>query len=54
MLKKLIANENKSKPLSDRALAEKMTELGFPLARRTVAKYREFLNISNASGRKEY
>ena len=50
----IIAQEDKKKPYSDRVLAELLTKQGFPLARRTVAKYREQLNIPGTSGRKEY
>ena len=44
-LRDIINNENKQKPLSDDALAKVMKEKGFPIARRTVAKYREQLNL---------
>ena len=44
-LKELISKEEKSKPLSDDALAAAMKEQGFPIARRTVAKYREQMGI---------
>jgi RNA polymerase sigma-54 factor len=44
-LKELISKEEKSKPLSDDALASAMKEQGFPIARRTVAKYREQMGI---------
>ena len=53
-LMSVIAQEDKKKPYSDRVLAERLTKQGFPLARRTVAKYREQLNIPGTSGRKEY
>ena len=44
-LKAVIEKEDKSKPLSDEALTKLMKEKGFPIARRTIAKYREQLNI---------
>lgn len=44
--------ENKSKPLTDEALMELLKEKGYPIARRTVAKYREQLNIPVARLRK--
>lgn len=44
-LKTVIEKEDKSKPLSDEALTKLMKEKGFPIARRTIAKYREQLNI---------
>ena len=52
-LREIIDNENKRKPLSDDALAKVMKEKGFPIARRTVAKYREQLNLPVARLRKE-
>lgn len=45
MLRELIAEENPAKPYSDEELAELLHERGLPLARRTVAKYREALGI---------
>ena len=45
MLRELIAEENSAKPYSDEELAELLHERGLPLARRTVAKYREALGI---------
>lgn len=45
MLRELIAEENPLKPYSDEELAELLNERGLPLARRTVAKYREALGI---------
>ncbi|MCK6143609.1 RNA polymerase factor sigma-54 [Prevotella intermedia] len=53
VLREIIDNENKQKPLSDDALAKVMKEKGFPIARRTVAKYREQLNLPVARLRKE-
>lgn len=52
-LKELIDKEKKEKPLSDDALAAEMKKLGYPIARRTVAKYREQLGIPVARLRKE-
>lgn len=40
-----IEQEDKSDPLSDEALSELLKEQGYPIARRTVSKYREILNI---------
>lgn len=51
-LKDLIAQEEASTPLSDDALAAEMKRRGFPIARRTVAKYREQLGIPVARLRK--
>ena len=52
MLKKLIAAENPGKPLSDSKLAGMIGAEGINVARRTVAKYRKSLLISNSSERK--
>lgn len=48
-----IAEENKRKPLTDDRLAKILLEKGYPIARRTVAKYREQLDIPVARLRKE-
>lgn len=53
-LKKIIDGENKQKPLSDRALTDLLNKQGYALARRTVTKYREKINIPVARLRKEY
>ncbi len=53
ILSDLIDNENKKKPLSDELLTELLQERGYNIARRTVAKYREQLNIPVARLRKE-
>ncbi len=53
ILSDLIDNENKRKPFSDQKLTEALTEKGYNIARRTVAKYREQLNIPVARLRKE-
>ena len=46
MIRNLIDAENPRKPLSDAKLAEMLKTSGVPVARRTVAKYREAMNIS--------
>ncbi|WP_256381166.1 hypothetical protein [Blautia sp. Marseille-P3201T] len=53
-LKDVIENEDKKNPYSDRALAEKLQEMGIDISRRTIAKYRNSMNISEALGRKVY
>ncbi len=53
-LNEMISDEDKSSPLSDQRLSELMTEAGFKLARRTVAKYREQLGLATARMRKVY
>lgn len=52
-LRELIERESKKKPLSDDKLAKDMKKLGYEIARRTVAKYREQMNIPVARLRKE-
>ena len=51
-LKKLISCEPMNNPLSDEALVSKLQHEGINLARRTVAKYRELLNIPSSSIRR--
>jgi len=46
--------EDKSAPLSDDALVEKLKERGIEIARRTVAKYRAQLGIQSARLRREF
>jgi len=53
-LREVVDAEDKAKPLSDEALVEKLKERGLDIARRTVAKYREQLNIPPARLRKAY
>src|SRR3954447_11358766 len=53
ILSNLIEGEDKKKPLSDERLTELLQEKGYNIARRTVAKYREQLNIPVARLRKE-
>ena len=53
ILKEIIDNEDKTKPLSDIELSNKLLEKGYKIARRTVSKYREQLEISVARLRKE-
>lgn len=54
MLKRMIADEPTSKPLSDSKLATLLQDEGIQVARRTVAKYRESLNIPSSSDRKRF
>lgn len=53
ILDDLISNEDKRKPLTDEKLGQLLREKGYNIARRTVAKYREQLNIPVARLRKE-
>jgi RNA polymerase sigma-54 factor len=53
ILQECVDNEHKRKPLTDEQLMEILQEKGYPIARRTVAKYREQLGIPVARLRKE-
>lgn len=53
-LREVIDEENKSKPLSDEAISKALKEKGIEIARRTVAKYRDQLNIPSARMRKQF
>ena len=52
-LKQIIDNEDKAKPLSDIELSKGLSEKGYKVARRTVSKYREQLDLPVARLRKE-
>jgi RNA polymerase sigma-54 factor len=51
MIKKLIGEEKAARPLSDQVLAAELNRRGINVARRTVAKYREALNIPSSNDR---
>jgi len=51
-LQELVSNEDKTAPLSDDDLVGKMTAEGFPIARRTITKYRKMLNIPSSRQRR--
>lgn len=53
-LREIIDNEDKSKPLNDEELAEELEKHGLDIARRTVAKYRNLMDIPPARKRREY
>jgi RNA polymerase sigma-54 factor len=53
LLKEIIENEDKRKPLTDDNLTKLLKEKGYPIARRTIAKYREQMGIPVARLRKE-
>lgn len=53
-LKAIIGNEDKTNPLNDDQIVDKLKEQGIEIARRTVAKYRKILNIAPARQRREY
>lgn len=52
-VQEIVDNENKQKPHSDQTIAQKLKERGYKVARRTVSKYREQLNIPVARLRKQ-
>jgi RNA polymerase sigma-54 factor len=54
MIRKLIGEEVPVKPLSDQALAAELNKRGIEVARRTVAKYREALNIPSSNDRSRF
>jgi len=53
ILQNVIGEEDKRKPLPDDKLADILKEKGYPIARRTIAKYREQLDIPVARMRKK-
>jgi RNA polymerase sigma-54 factor len=53
LLKQVVDEEDKKKPLSDEDLARLLTERGTPIARRTITKYREQMMIPAARLRRE-
>lgn len=53
-IKKIIGAEDKHKPLSDQKIADLLKTQGTKIARRTVTKYRENMNIPSTTMRKEY
>jgi RNA polymerase sigma-54 factor len=53
-LREVIEHEDKSNPLSDEDLVTKLNEAGYPVARRTVTKYRKMLNIPSSRQRKDW
>ena len=53
-LLELLDKEDKSNPLSDEVLVAKLNEAGYPVARRTVTKYRKMLNIPSSRQRKDW
>ena len=52
LIKQMVAEENPKKPLSDNQITEVLCKQGIVVARRTIAKYRESLNIPAANQRK--
>jgi RNA polymerase sigma-54 factor len=54
MIADIIKAEDTKRPYSDQKIVDMLEEKGIQLARRTVAKYREQLNILPSSKRKKY
>jgi RNA polymerase sigma-54 factor len=52
-IRKLIGGENPIKPMSDNQIAQLLSDDGVKIARRTIAKYREAMNIPSSSDRKK-
>jgi len=53
-LQELVDNEDKTKPHSDDALVELMKAAGFKVARRTITKYRQRMNIPSSRQRRDW
>ena len=53
-IKEMIDKEDTSKPLSDQNISNELNLLGIKISRRTIAKYRDDLNISGSSKRKRF
>jgi RNA polymerase sigma-54 factor len=53
-LMELIGNEDKANPLSDEELVTRLNDAGYPVARRTVTKYRKMLKIPSSRQRKDW
>ena len=54
LIKQLVGAEDSKKPLSDSRISDILSQQGFVVARRTIAKYRESLQISSANLRKSF
>ena len=54
MIREMITDEDPSKPLSDDTLSRMLKEKGYDVARRTVMKYRESMNIPSSQGRRKH
>lgn len=52
MIKKMVGDESSAKPISDSKIADTLSRQGIHVARRTIAKYRELMNIPPSSQRK--
>lgn len=54
IIKDLIDNEDSKKPLSDQVISDELNKIGVKVSRRTIAKYRDELNIPSSSKRKRF
>ncbi|MGM0845740.1 MAG: RNA polymerase factor sigma-54 [Bacillota bacterium] len=54
VIRRMVNEEDKQKPLSDQAIAVMLKEKGISVSRRTVAKYRDQLNIPSSTRRRRY
>ncbi len=54
LLHNFINEEDKSEPLTDQQLADRLARQGYPIARRTVAKYRDLMDIPTAQQRRNW
>ena len=53
-IRRIIAGEDKRKPLSDQKIADALTASGMGISRRTVAKYRQDMNLPGTGGRRDF
>jgi len=53
-IKEIVDNEDPKAPLSDQSMVEMLSERGIDISRRTVAKYRDEMNLPSSSKRKRY
>lgn len=53
-IRHIIDTEDKKKPFSDKAISDKLIEMGIEISRRTVNKYRQEMGLPDKSGRKEW
>jgi RNA polymerase sigma-54 factor len=54
IIKEIVDNENQKAPLSDQTIAEMLAKRGIDISRRTIAKYRDEMNLPSSSKRKRY
>jgi RNA polymerase sigma-54 factor len=54
IIREMIENEDPKSPLSDQAIADSMEECGIEISRRTIAKYRDEMNIPSSTKRKRF